>query len=86
MGKRLNYLALGGGRGHLAHIFLVFGLGGVLCQFVEDVGAGRVHDVQVVCEGSTVGGGTGKRMLFVGLLCKTKQKNLLNILNRIFTL
>ncbi len=68
-------LALRGGRGHLAHVLLIFGVRGVLCQLIEDVGARRVCDVQVVTEGRAVCGGAGERMLLIGLLCKIKKKN-----------
>lgn len=67
-------LALGWGGGHLAHILLVFGIRGVLRQLVEDVGARRVSDIQVVSEGRAVGGRAGERMLLVGLLWNRKQQ------------
>lgn len=63
------YLALARGGGHLAQLLLLRGLGGVLGQFVEHVGARRVGDVQVVGEGRAVGGRAGEGVLLVGLLC-----------------
>lgn len=61
-------LSLGGRRRHLAHVLLVFGVRGVLCQLVEDVCARWVRDVQIVSQGCAVGGGTGERVFLVGLL------------------
>ena len=48
-------------------------MGGVRCklgQFPEDVGTRTGGDVHVVCEGSTVGGGTGEGILLGGLNCE----------------
>lgn len=67
------HLALGRGGGHLAQILLVFAIGGVLCQLIEDVRARRLRDVQVVRESRAIGGGAGKRVFFIGLLWKKKQ-------------
>ena len=61
-------LALRGGGGHLAHVLLVLGVRCVLGQLVQDVGAGRVCDVQVVGQSCAVAGRAGERMLLVGLL------------------
>lgn len=66
------HLALAGGRGHLAQLLLLRGLGGVLGQLVEHIGARRVGDVQVVGEGRAVGGGAGERVPLVGLLCRDR--------------
>lgn len=63
-----SHLALRRGRGHLAHVLLLLGVGGVLRQLVQHVGARRVGDVQVVGECRAVGGGAGERVLLVGLL------------------
>lgn len=54
-------------------MFLLRGLGGVLGQLVEHVGAWWVRDVQVVGEGCAVGGGAGEWMLLVGFLCRDRQ-------------
>lgn len=68
-------LALRRGGGHFAQVFLVFRVGGVLCQLVEDVGARRVCDVKVMSERRAIRGRTGEGMLFVGLILKeTRQK------------
>lgn len=70
---QVQLLALAGGRGHLAQLLLLRGLGGVLGQLVEHIGARRVGDVQVVGEGRAVGGGAGERVPLVGLLVKIVQ-------------
>lgn len=54
-------------------MLLLRGLGGVLGQLVEHVGAWRVGDVQVVGEGCAVGGGAGEWMLLVGFLCRDRE-------------
>lgn len=70
-------LALRRGGGHFAQVFLVFRVGGVLCQLVEDVGARRVCDVKVMSERRAIRGRTGEGMLFVGLILKeTRQKKI----------
>lgn len=63
-----SHLPFGRGRGHLAHVLLLFGVGGVLRQLVQDVGARRVSDIQVVGERRAVGGGAREGVLLVGLL------------------
>ena len=65
---RSTHLALGGRGGHLAHVLLVLGVRGVLGQLIQHIGARGVGDIQVVGQGSAVGGRTGERVLFIGLL------------------
>lgn len=49
-----SHLALSSRRGHFPEALLLAAVGGVLGQLVEDVGAGRVGDVQVVGQGCPV--------------------------------
>lgn len=67
-GGQCSHLALGSGRGHFAEALLLAGVRGVLGQLVQDVGAGRVGDVQVVGQGCPVRRGAGEGMLLVGFL------------------
>lgn len=67
-GLRGANLALGGGGGHLAQDVLVLGVGGVLGQLKQYVGARGVGDVQVVGQSCAVCGRTRERVLLIGLL------------------
>lgn len=69
-----SHLALGSRRGHFAEALLLARVRGVLRQLVQDVGAGRVGDVQVVGQGCPVGCGAGEGMLLVGFLWRSGER------------
>lgn len=62
------YFALSRGGGHFPHVLLVFGVGGVLCQFIKHVCAWRVCDVQIMSQSRAIGSRAGEWMLLIGLL------------------
>lgn len=69
-----SHLALGSRRGHFAEALLLARVRGVLRQLVQDVGARRVSDVQVVGQGCPVGCGAGEGMLLVGFLWRSRER------------
>lgn len=69
-----SHLALRSRRGHFAEALLLARVRGVLRQLVQDVGAGRVGDVQVVGQGCPVGCGAGEGMLLVGFLWRSGER------------
>lgn len=64
------YFALRWGGGHFTHVLLIFGVSGVLCQFIKHVCAWSIGDVQIVSQGGAVRGGAGEGVLLIGLLWK----------------